>query len=58
MSLIFVRHGQSEANAAGIIAEGGKPALTESGIAQAQKTGDKIILNLIVGNISNQSLTV
>ena len=34
---IFVRHGQSQANADGIIADGHSP-LTETGIVQARKT--------------------
>lgn len=40
-SFIFVRHGQSQANAAGIIADGHSP-LTETGIEQARKTGFEI----------------
>lgn len=43
MKIYFVRHGQSEANAAGIIAGSDNPALTESGINQAQKTGVELI---------------
>ena len=35
---IFVRHGQSQANADGIIADGTSP-LTDNGIEQARKTG-------------------
>lgn len=38
---IFVRHGQSQANADGIIADGTAP-LTDSGIEQARKTGLEI----------------
>src|SRR5882757_8965527 len=40
-SFIFVRHGQSQANADGIIADGHSP-LTQTGIEQAQKTGLEI----------------
>lgn len=43
MKLYFVRHGQSEANAAGIVAGSENPALTEAGIAQAQKTGVELV---------------
>lgn len=38
MQFIFVRHGQSQANADTVIADAHSP-LTESGIAQARKTG-------------------
>lgn len=38
---IFVRHGQSQANADGIIADS-TPALTEAGIEQARKTGEEV----------------
>lgn len=40
-SFIFVRHGQSEANANGIIADAHAP-LTEEGIEQARRTADEI----------------
>ena len=40
-SFIFVRHGQSQANAAGIIADSLSP-LTEKGIEQARKTGVEV----------------
>lgn len=40
-SFIFVRHGQSEANANGIIADA-HPPLTEEGIEQARRTADEI----------------
>lgn len=40
-SFIFVRHGQSEANANGIIADA-HPPLTEEGIGQARRTADEI----------------
>lgn len=40
-SFIFVRHGQSEANANGIIADA-TPPLTEEGIEQARRTADEI----------------
>lgn len=39
---IFVRHGQSHANASGLIADANSP-LTEKGIEQARKTGYEII---------------
>jgi len=39
--LIFVRHGQSQANADGMIADAHSP-LTKQGIAQARKTADGI----------------
>jgi broad specificity phosphatase PhoE len=38
---IFVRHGQSQANADGIIADGTAP-LTDNGVEQARKTGLEI----------------
>ena len=37
----FVRHGQSEANAALIVADS-TPPLTENGIGQAQRTGEEL----------------
>ena len=40
-SFIFVRHGQSETNANGIIADA-HPPLTEEGIEQARRTADEI----------------
>lgn len=40
-SFIFVRHGQSEANANGIIADA-HPPLTEEGIEQARRTAHEI----------------
>lgn len=43
MKLLFVRHGESEANAAGVVADGGKPALSQKGIEQAQKTGEELV---------------
>ena len=41
MQFIFVRHGQSQANADGIIADSTSP-LTQTGIDQAKKTGLEI----------------
>lgn len=40
-SFIFVRHGQSQANADGVIADS-QPPLTETGIEQARKTGTEV----------------
>ena len=40
-SFIFVRHGQSEANANGIIADA-TPPLTDEGIEQARRTAEEI----------------
>lgn len=41
VSFIFVRHGQSQANADGIIADS-RPPLTDQGIEQARKTGMEV----------------
>jgi len=40
-NFIFVRHGQSQANATGVIADAHSP-LTEEGIKQAQKTANEV----------------
>lgn len=42
MKYYFVRHGQSEANAAGIVAGSSDPILTVIGREQAKKTGDHL----------------
>lgn len=52
---IFVRHGQSQANADGIIADGTSP-LTSNGIEQARKTGLEVKNLGIVSIISSPYL--
>jgi broad specificity phosphatase PhoE len=42
VKIYFVRHGQSEANANGIVADS-TPGLTEAGIEQALKTGSELV---------------
>jgi broad specificity phosphatase PhoE len=43
VKIYFVRHGQSEANVAGIVAGDEDPKLTEAGINQARKTGQELV---------------